>query len=129
MPQKEEAKGTARLVLKCALFAMAVTAALLALASLLVTGGLLAPEHSIAAVLLAEVIGAFAGGRIASRKAASRKLATAALTGLCLFLILLVAGLLFAFPPARHGLLILPAAVLPALLGGLQRPKRASLRR
>ena len=125
MPQKEETRGAIRLIVKCALFALAVTAVLLMLASLLVTGGLLAPEHSIAAVLLAEAAGAFTGGRIASRRAESRKLAAATLTGLCLFLILLAAGLLFSFPPARHGLLIFLAAILPALLGGLQKPKRA----
>ena len=136
MPQKEEAKrqgydgrGTARLILRCAFFALAVTVVLLAFASLLVTGGLLAPERSIAAVLIAEIAGGFIGGRLASRKAESRKLPMAALTGLCLFLILLIAGFLFAFPPARHGLLIFLAAVLPALAGGLQKPKRASIRR
>jgi putative membrane protein (TIGR04086 family) len=114
-----------QLIVKCALFALAVTVALLALASLLVVNGLLSPGSAIWAVFAAEIAGAFIGGKIAARRSASRKLPVAALTGLCLFLILLVIGLMFEFPPARHSLLILPAAVLPAMLGALETPKKA----
>ncbi|MDR0292728.1 MAG: TIGR04086 family membrane protein [Oscillospiraceae bacterium] len=129
MPQKEEAKGYVRLIVKCALISLAVTVIILALASLLVTKGVLAPEWSVAMVLIAEAAGAFAGGRLASRRAANRKLPAAALTGFCVFLFLLIAGFLFAFPPARHGLFILLAAVLPAMAGGLQSPGRSRSRR
>jgi len=118
-----------QLIVKCALFALAVTTVVLATASLMVVNGLLAPHNVIWAVFIAEIIGAFIGGRIAARRSSSRKLPTAALTGLCLFAILLVLGFLFAFPPARHALLILPAAVIPAMLGALEKPKRISVRR
>ena len=112
-----------KLILKCAFLAILVSAVILALASFLVIGGILPPEKAIIAVFIAEAVGAFAGGRVASRRSAERKLFAAVLTGLCLFFILLVIGLLFSFPPARHALLIFPAAVIPALLGGLQLAK------
>jgi putative membrane protein (TIGR04086 family) len=125
---QQETKGIFRLVLKCAAFALLVSALILAFASALVVGGILPPEKAIAAVFIAAIAGAFAGGRVASRRSSERKLLAAGLTGFCLFLILLVIGLLFAFPPARHALLIFPAAVFPALLGGLQWAKSASVR-
>ncbi|MCL1807026.1 MAG: TIGR04086 family membrane protein [Oscillospiraceae bacterium] len=123
MPQKEEAKGIGRLILKCTLLSLAVTIILLIFASFLVIGGILSPEKAIAAVLIAEAAGAFLGGRMASRRSESRKLPIAALTGSCLFLVLLILGFLFAFPPARHGLLIFLMAVLPAMAGAFQKPK------
>lgn len=127
MPQKGETGRYAaiRLIVKCAVFALAVTVAILAFVSLLVINGLLSPQSVIWTVFIAEITGAFTGGKIAARRSESRKLPAAAMTGLCLFVILLIAGFLFAFPPARHALLILPAAVLPAMLGALEKPKRA----
>jgi putative membrane protein (TIGR04086 family) len=124
MPQREEAKSIIRLAAKCALFALGVTAVILAVASMLVVGGLLAPQNAVWAVFAALMIGAFTGGRIAAMRSPGRKLPAAALTGLCMFLVLLIAGFLFAFPPARHILLIFPAALLSAMLGALKKPKK-----
>jgi putative membrane protein (TIGR04086 family) len=129
MPQREETKGNLRLIVKCALFALAVTAVLLAFFALLVVNGILSPANAIWAVLVAETAGAFTGGRIAARRSVSRKLPIAALTGLCLFGILLILGFLLAFPPARHILFILPAAIIPAMLGALEKPKKATFRK
>jgi putative membrane protein (TIGR04086 family) len=127
MPQKEEKMG--RLIFKCALVSLLLTVVIIALLAMLVIGGILPPDKTVAAVLLAEAVGAFVGGRIVSKRAPNRKIVYAALTGLCLFAILLVLGFLFAFPPARHWLFVFPAAVIPALLGGFERAKRPSARR
>ncbi|MCL2003365.1 MAG: TIGR04086 family membrane protein [Oscillospiraceae bacterium] len=131
MPQREEAKrqaagrGAARMIVKCALFALAVTTVLLALAALLTVNGMLSPDNAIWAVFIAETAGAFTGGKVAAKRAASCKLPVAALTGLCFFGFLLVFGFMFAFPPARHLLLVLPLAVLPSMLGALEKSVRA----
>jgi putative membrane protein (TIGR04086 family) len=124
MPQKEEAKGTLRRIAKCALMALAVTAVIIAAAALMVVNGLLSQQNAIWAVLFAEITGAFIGGKLAAKGSANRKLPFAALTGLILFLTLLIIGFLFAFPPARHILFIFPAAVLPAMAGALEKPRR-----
>ena len=120
--------STVRLVVKSALFALLVSAVILAFAAFLVIRGILPPGNAIVAVFIAEAIGAFIGGKIASRRSAERKIFNAGLTGVCLFFILLAIGLLFTFPPARHALLIFPAALIPALLGGIQLQKKGRFR-
>lgn len=131
MPQKEEATSLFKLIFRHTIFSLAAAAVLTALAAMLVSGGVLPVERSLVAVILAEAIGVFWGGMRASKRAGSRKLPTAALTGFCVFLVLLIAGFLFSFPPAKYGLFVFLAAILPALAGGLvgQKPKKSSIRR
>ncbi len=126
MPQKEEAKGLFRLVLKFSALSLGVILVILAFAAILVTGGILPMEMMILAVILAEAAGAFLGGMYSAKRAESHKLPTAMVTGLFIFLVLLIAGFLFAFPPSRHSLYILMASVFPSLFGGIfsKRQKR-----
>lgn len=119
MPQKEEAKGLFRLILKFTVVALLVMLIILALAAILVTGGLVPVEQMVTVTLLAEAAGAFLGGMFSAKQATSHKVPAAMVTGVVIFLVLLIAGFLFSFPPSRHALLSLLASVFPALVGGI----------
>ncbi|MDR1691724.1 MAG: TIGR04086 family membrane protein [Oscillospiraceae bacterium] len=126
MPQKDEAKGLFRVVLKYTALSLLLTLVILAIAAILVSGGILPIGQSVAAVLLAVAAGAFTGGMFAARRAGTHKLPASMMTGFSVFLILLIAGFLFSFPPARHTVLVLLSAVVSALAGGIyaRRPHR-----
>ncbi|MDR1669735.1 MAG: TIGR04086 family membrane protein [Oscillospiraceae bacterium] len=126
MPQKDEAKSLFRLIVKFTVLALLAMIAILALAAILVSSGIVPAEQSIILVLIAEAAGAFLGGMFAAKQAPSHKLPVSTVTGLLIFLVLLIAGFLFSFPPSRHALLVLLTAVFPALFGGIfsKRQKR-----
>lgn len=135
MPKKEE-EQSAKLVrygtgiLLGGAVAFAVCLAVLLLASIAVSGGILGENLSGQITVAACVLGTFVGGVLAVKRCRTRALVVGLMTGAVLFLLLLTVGTLaFHTAPQENGGLVLLCGCLcggaaAGLLGRTAKPKK-----